>query len=109
MNFVILSLDGGGIRGIMPLVILKHIEEKIQYKVGTNYHLANFVDYIAGTSTGSIIASAMLIPKYQSSIKQLTSKTIFNKKPTYIETLYDINDILELYFDLGDDIFSTNI
>jgi hypothetical protein len=46
----VLSIDGGGIRGIIPATILG----EMQRRLGGN--LCNFFDLIAGTSTGGIIA-----------------------------------------------------
>ena len=48
----ILSLDGGGIRGIVELVILQKIEEAL----GTGLPIQAFFDLIIGTSTGGIIS-----------------------------------------------------
>ena len=48
-----LALDGGGIRGVLTLSILKAIEQL----VGTR--LCDYFDYIAGTSTGAIIATGL--------------------------------------------------
>src|SRR4051794_41031513 len=48
-----LALDGGGIRGVMTLGILKSIEEKV------GRPLCDYFDYIAGTSTGAIIAAGL--------------------------------------------------
>ncbi|MEH7885224.1 CBASS cGAMP-activated phospholipase [Bacillus sp. JJ1609] len=47
-----LCIDGGGIRGVFPIAILQAIEEEYQKPV------AELFDVIAGTSTGSIIASS---------------------------------------------------
>jgi len=44
----ILSLDGGGIRGIVELVLLKAIQKKL----GLGVPLSEFFDLIVGTSTG---------------------------------------------------------
>ena len=49
----ILSIDGGGIRGIYPA----HILQRIQAKYGINF--SEYFDLIVGTSTGSIIAAAL--------------------------------------------------
>jgi patatin-like phospholipase/acyl hydrolase len=52
-NFNILTIDGGGIRGIYSAIILKKIEKKFSIKLNEHF------DLIAGTSTGSILASAI--------------------------------------------------
>ena len=49
----LLALDGGGIRGVMTLGILKAIEETV------GQPLCRYFDYIAGTSTGAIIAAGL--------------------------------------------------
>jgi len=48
--FRILSLDGGGIRGVFPAALLAKLEEHFEYPIG------RYFDLIAGTSTGGIIA-----------------------------------------------------
>ena len=57
----ILSIDGGGIRGILPGQILVALEEKLQKKSGnTEAKIADYFDLIAGTSTGGILACLYL-------------------------------------------------
>ena len=51
--FRILSIDGGGIRGIYPAHVLLCIEERLQIDLFDTF------DMIAGTSTGSIIAAGV--------------------------------------------------
>ncbi len=51
-DFRILSIDGGGIRGIYPAAFLAGLEER--YLRGAS--VARHFDFIAGTSTGGIIA-----------------------------------------------------
>jgi uncharacterized protein len=53
----ILSIDGGGIRGIIPAVILAEIEKR------TNRPIASLFDLVAGTSTGGILALGLTVPK----------------------------------------------
>ena len=57
----LLALDGGGIRGIMTLEVLDRIESELQRKLGRDgtFVLAHYFDYIAGTSTGAIIATCL--------------------------------------------------
>lgn len=59
----ILTIDGGGIRGIIPAVILNYIEEQLQKKTNnSNATLADYFDMIAGTSTGGILTTLYLLP-----------------------------------------------
>lgn len=53
--FKVLSLDGGGVRGIFAAKILSLIEKKLQLKTHEAF------DLIVGTSTGSIIAGSIAV------------------------------------------------
>ncbi len=57
MTFRILSLDGGGIRGVMPARILQKVEQQL------GSPLKDHFDLIAGTSTGSILAVGIALGK----------------------------------------------
>jgi hypothetical protein len=52
-----LALDGGGIRGLLTLGILEKIEQMVAGNSGRR--LCDYFDYIAGTSTGAIIAAGL--------------------------------------------------
>jgi patatin-like phospholipase/acyl hydrolase len=54
----ILSLDGGGVRGLSTLLILRDIMEEIGRKMGTSTPAkpCDYFDLIGGTSTGGLIA-----------------------------------------------------
>jgi len=54
----ILAIDGGGIRGIIPALILKALESKLKKK----RHLAECFDIMSGTSTGGIIVLLLNTP-----------------------------------------------
>jgi patatin-like phospholipase/acyl hydrolase len=59
----ILSIDGGGIRGIIPGVILMQIEKTIQIRTGDpSAKIADYFDFFAGTSTGGILVGIYLCP-----------------------------------------------
>ena len=51
-----LAIDGGGIRGLIPALVLAEIERR------TGRRMATMVDLIIGTSTGGIIACALARP-----------------------------------------------
>ncbi|XP_027335739.1 patatin-like protein 1 [Abrus precatorius] len=57
----ILSIDGGGIRGIIPAVVLEHLENALKAK-DESASLANYFDVIAGTSTGGIMTAMLTAP-----------------------------------------------
>jgi predicted acylesterase/phospholipase RssA len=57
----ILSIDGGGIRGIIPAVILSQVEKRLRVKRPAS-RLADYVDFIAGTSAGGILTTLYLFP-----------------------------------------------
>lgn len=59
----ILSIDGGGIRGILPGILLSSLEKKLQQKTNnSNARLADFFHLFAGTSTGGILTCLYLCP-----------------------------------------------
>jgi patatin-like phospholipase/acyl hydrolase len=82
-KFRILSIDGGGLRGVVPLMILKRIEELTGQPIWKSFHL------IAGTSTGGLIAGALTIPD------------IFRRG----SAKYSIDDIMNVYRNRGAEIF----
>ena len=49
----VLSIDGGGIRGLIPAVVLAELEGR------TGRRIAELFDLVAGTSTGGILAGAL--------------------------------------------------
>ena len=59
----LLALDGGGIRGMVALGVLERMEEHLKNRLGRksdeNFRLCDYFDYIAGTSTGAIIAACL--------------------------------------------------
>jgi len=59
----ILSIDGGGIRGILPATYLSILEENLQEVSGNmNLRLAQCFDLVAGTSTGGLLSCIYLTP-----------------------------------------------
>ena len=57
----LLALDGGGIRGVLSLLILARIERLLVNNSRADYRLADYFDYVAGTSTGAIIAAGIAL------------------------------------------------
>jgi patatin-like phospholipase/acyl hydrolase len=88
--FRILSIDGGGIRGILPGQILVELEKKLQQFSGDpQKRIADYFDLIAGTSTGGILTCLYLYPD--------------EKKPS--RPLFTAEDAVNLYLKNGGGIF----
>jgi uncharacterized protein len=81
----VLSVDGGGIRGVIPAMVLADLEER------TGKHTAELFDLIAGTSTGGIIALALTVPGPEG-------------RPRWTA-----NDLVDLYLTEGPRIFHHSI
>lgn len=89
----ILSIDGGGIRGIIPGMFLVALEEKIQYATNNpQAHLTDYFDFFAGTSTGGLLLSILLCPDDDDPKKQK----------------YTAKDALDIYLKYGSEIFSAS-
>ncbi|GJX26304.1 patatin-like protein 1 [Tanacetum coccineum] len=83
----ILNIDGGGIRGIIPGVILQSLESELQNLDGVDARLADYFDVISGTSTGGLITVMLTAPNA-------------NNRP-----LYAAKDIVQFYLDNSPKIF----
>jgi len=58
----VLALDGGGVRGMFTIGALQVLEEQLRHRYkDRNYKLSRYFDLIAGTSTGSIIATGLAL------------------------------------------------
>lgn len=95
----VLSIDGGGIRGIIPAMLLNEIERL------TRKPTAELFDLMAGTSTGGLLALALAVPdekgKPKYSAKQLIGlyeiegKTIFSSPGSLWQRIPTIRNLTE--------------
>ncbi len=81
----ILTLDGGGIRGILTLEVLARMEKMLAEATGSGseFRLCQFFDYIGGTSTGAIIAAGLargMSAKELLDFYQKTGPAMFDKQ-----------------------------
>ncbi|MGH9874768.1 MAG: patatin-like phospholipase family protein [Pyrinomonadaceae bacterium] len=88
----LLAMDGGGIRGVMTLEVLAKIESELQGKLGRgdDFVLADYFDYVAGTSTGAIIATCLSLGMRIDAIRKF-----------YVESgpaMFDKTNLLRRYF-----------
>jgi patatin-like phospholipase/acyl hydrolase len=93
----ILVIDGGGIYGIMPLVVLHYLEEK------TGKPIVDLFDFFTGSSTGSIILAALNIPDEQGKPKYSAKQLIelYENVSKEVLTPSLIREIFTLYGLLG--------
>jgi patatin-like phospholipase/acyl hydrolase len=92
----ILSIDGGGIRGIIPGQVLLTLEEKLKKVTGnTDTRIADHFDLVAGTSTGGILTCIYLCPD------------LGGNDPS--RPRFSAQEAVDLYLDRGDDIFDVSL
>ncbi len=90
----ILSIDGGGIRGIIPGQVLVSLEETLKEKSGNpEARIVDYFDLIAGTSTGGILTCIYLCPSEDDSTK----------------AKFSAEDAVNLYLENGDEIFDVSL
>jgi len=80
-----LALDGGGIKGILTLGMLKALEDELRHRAhdDPDFRLCDYYDLIGGTSTGAIVATGLALG-------------------------LSIDELIELYMRLGPDVFGRN-
>ncbi|MEH1922363.1 patatin-like phospholipase family protein [Nostoc sp.] len=87
-KYKILAIDGGGIRGIIPALVLAEIEKRTQKPIFSLF------DLIAGTSSGGILALGLTKPRLN-----LDSN---DSSPT---AQYSAEDLVQIYLEYGAEIF----
>ncbi|KAH6773913.1 phospholipase A 2A [Perilla frutescens var. frutescens] len=93
----VLSIDGGGIKGILPAVILECLESQLQELDGKDARIADYFDVIAGTSTGGLVTSMLTAPD-ENNRPLYAAKDI---KPFYLENCPKIFPQTHGLFPLG--------
>jgi hypothetical protein len=104
----LLALDGGGMRGIVALEVLARMEDVLSGGDPT-FALGDWFDYVAGTSTGAIIAASLSLGMRVAAIRDLyqdLGRSIFRKRffPARFRSIYkDTGLTTELGRCLGSD------
>lgn len=93
----ILTLDGGGIRGLMTVEALIHIEQMLRerLKAGPDFALGDYFDFVAGTSTGAIIAACVALGMPASRIRDFyidSGKEMFDRASVLKRFRYKYED-----------------
>jgi len=78
----ILALDGGGVKGVFTLGMLKVLEDELRGRAGgaAAFRLSDYYDLIGGTSTGAIISAGLALG-------------------------LSVDELIELYMHLGPEVF----
>jgi uncharacterized protein len=78
----ILALDGGGVKGVLTLGMLKPLEAELRRRAGGDaaFRLSDYYDLIGGTSTGAIISTGLALG-------------------------LSVDELIELYMRLGPEVF----
>ncbi len=80
----ILALDGGGVKGVLTLGMLKALEDELRRRSGApSFRLSDYYDLIGGTSTGAIISSGLALG-------------------------LSVDELIALYMRLGPEVFGRN-
>lgn len=82
-KFKILSIDGGGIKGVFPAFYLALVEQELAKRTDGRTKIKDHFDLISGTSTGGIIALGLSLGIPAKEIYELylqNSKNIFGRR-----------------------------
>ncbi|RIA92663.1 hypothetical protein C1645_820402 [Glomus cerebriforme] len=99
-TYNILSIDGGGVCGVLPAMWLSEIEYR------THRPISHLFNMLAGTSTGGIIASGLSVPPWEIKYDEHNnpySKCLDDSKPKL-----SASDLLNLYRNQAKDLFFAN-
>ena len=96
----ILSIDGGGIRGIIPALVLEELEKRLKNH-SKNAPLHRYFDLIVGTSTGGIIAAGLAAPDPHNGTNPALAASglveIYNKRGSEIFSRGTFKNIREVF------------
>lgn len=117
----ILSIDGGGMRGIIPSVVLARLNSILR-SMGDRRPLYSHFDMIAGTSTGALLALGLASPAEKTALTaenlqpfavESVRKTGFIRKENYVKGYIapgaDPTLFKDIYIDNGPRIFPSTL
>eukprot|EP00258_Populus_trichocarpa_P031077 XP_024447096.1 patatin-like protein 2 isoform X2 [Populus trichocarpa] len=92
----VLSIDGGGVRGIIAGIVLSYLESILQgLENDKEVRIADYFDFIAGTSTGGLITAMLTAPDHMKrplfTAKEIISFYIENSKNIFPKESTDAN------------------
>lgn len=101
----LLALDGGGMRGVLSLEVLAAIETQLRRRLGDGLVLADYFDYIGGTSTGAIIATGLALGRPVAELQrayETLGRRVFRRRfaPMRLRSIYRDGPVTEALDDL---------
>jgi patatin-like phospholipase/acyl hydrolase len=94
-----LSIDGGGIRGLIPAVVLAEVERIIQDRQGPHARIADVFDLVAGTSIGGMIGGLLLLPE-----RSEDGSEVEHPRPAT-----SAQDVVDFLLEFGPGIFTSSL
>jgi patatin-like phospholipase/acyl hydrolase len=94
-SYRILSLDGGGIRGLITAILLERLEE-------AHPSFLSHIDLFAGTSTGGLLALGLasgLSPKEIRSLYEEMGKRVFTN--SFLDDILDMGNLIGAEYSIG--------
>ncbi|KAI9853591.1 MAG: hypothetical protein M1824_001084 [Vezdaea acicularis] len=102
----VLCIDGGGIRGIIPIVFLQSIEERLGLAIPIQDHF----DQVVGTSAGGLVVLGLFLKKWtleecKEKFEIFASKAFERRKMSTIPILSSMPNLVRTYF--ADSVYKT--
>ena len=89
--YKILSLDGGGVRGLIPTQILAHLESRLIDELGDpDLRVIDFFDFICGTSAGGALSLTYLLPPVPGS-RRYSAKDVWQQYQKLLPSVFSLN------------------
>ena len=92
----ILACDGGGILGLMSVEILAKLESDLRAQLGKpNLVLADYFDFVCGTSTGAVIATCLSTGMSTATLREFyvgSGEQMFSKASLFKRLQYSYDD-----------------
>ena len=89
----ILSIDGGGIRGLVPATVIAQLASLVK-DMGDERPFYSHFDLVAGTSTGALIALGLVMPKLGIAMEEGAQVPVYTRMP---KGLFSHQDVLAGY------------
>lgn len=94
-SYRVLSLDGGGIRGLITAILLERLEE-------AHPGFLSYIDLFAGTSTGGLLALGLasgMSPKEIRSLYEEMGKRVFSN--SFLDGILDLGNLIGAEYSIG--------